>query len=117
MMGRSSQPDSIASMRISGVDCSALNYRLRSPVRNEACFLLEFGRKNRVSVTGKVRNGVVELPGDVPWPSGTLVRVEPLEQPPPPLSELMKDFDGMANDLPSDLAANVDHYLHGHPRK
>jgi len=43
--------------------------------------------------------------------------VEPLEQPPPPLSELMKDFDGMAKDLPSDLAANVDHYLHEHPGK
>jgi hypothetical protein len=26
----------------------------------------------------------------------------------------LKDFDGMADDLPADLAANLDHYIHGH---
>ena len=29
------------------------------------------------------------------------------------LWEALKDFDGMAGDLPADLAANVDHYVHG----
>ena len=28
----------------------------------------------------------------------------------------LKEFDGMADDLPVDLAANLDHYIHGHPR-
>jgi hypothetical protein len=45
------------------------------------------------------------------------VRVEPVEQQTAVLSETMKDFDGMAADLPSDLAANLDHYIHGHPRR
>jgi hypothetical protein len=28
----------------------------------------------------------------------------------------MSDFNGMADDLPSDLAANLSHYVHGYPR-
>lgn len=70
-----------------------------------------------MSVTGKVKNGVVELPPDVGWPSGTVVRVEPLEEQPPVLWDLLKDFDGMADDLPPDLASELDHYVHGHPRR
>jgi hypothetical protein len=34
----------------------------------------------------------------------------------PTLWETLKDFDGMANDLPADLANNLDHYVHGHAR-
>ena len=45
------------------------------------------------------------------------MRVEPLEEQPPVLWELMNDFDGMAEDLPTDLASQLDHYVHGHPRK
>jgi hypothetical protein len=44
------------------------------------------------------------------------VRIEPVEEPTPTLWETLKDFDGMAGDLPADLAANLDHYVHGHPR-
>jgi hypothetical protein len=29
----------------------------------------------------------------------------------------MKEFDGMAEDMPADLATNLDHYVHGHPRQ
>ena len=45
-----------------------------------------------------------------------LVRVEPVNDQSPTLFETLKDFDGMANDLPTDLATNLDHYVHGHPR-
>jgi hypothetical protein len=44
-----------------------------------------------------------------------VVRIEPVE-PQPTLWDALKDFDGMVQDLPKDLAANVDHYVHGHPR-
>ena len=41
---------------------------------------------------------------------------EPVDEQTPTLFECLKDFDGMAGDLPSDLAANLDHYVHGHSR-
>ena len=44
------------------------------------------------------------------------LRVEPVNEQTPTLFETLKDFDGIANDLPTDLAANLDHYVHGHPR-
>ena len=69
-----------------------------------------------MSITATVKNGKIVIPKDVPWPSGTVVRVEPVAEQPPTLFETLKDFDGMAGDLPADLAANLDHYVHGHSR-
>jgi hypothetical protein len=69
-----------------------------------------------MSITAKVEGGKIILPPDVPWPSGTLVRIEPLAEQPPSIWETLKDFDGIAQDLPKDLASNLDHYVHGHPR-
>jgi hypothetical protein len=69
-----------------------------------------------MSITAVIEKGVIKLPKDVPWASGTVVRIEPVEEQPPTLLERLKDFDGMASDLPADLAANLDHYVHGHPR-
>jgi hypothetical protein len=69
-----------------------------------------------MSITATVEAGKITLPPDVPWPSGTVVRIEPVEEQPPTLWETLKDFDGMADDLPDDLAANLDQYVHGHPR-
>jgi hypothetical protein len=69
-----------------------------------------------MSITTTVEGGRIVLPPDVHWPSGTVVRVEPVESQPPTLWETLKDFDGMASDLPADLAANIDHYVHGHRR-
>ena len=68
-----------------------------------------------MSITATIEAGKIILPPDTPWPSGTVVRIEPVE-PQPSLWEALKDFDGIAQDLPEDLAANVDHYVHGHPR-
>lgn len=40
----------------------------------------------------------------------------PAEEQLPTLFEMLEEFDGMADDLPADLAANLDHYVHGHLR-
>jgi len=69
-----------------------------------------------MSFTGTVKDGVVILPPNVSWPSGTVVRIEPIEEQSPTLWETLKDFDGMAQDLPADFASQLDHYVHGHPR-
>ena len=69
-----------------------------------------------MSITAVIEKGIIKLPKDVAWASGTVVRIEPVEEQPPTLLDTLKDFDGMANDLPPDLAANLDHYVHGHSR-
>ena len=69
-----------------------------------------------MSITAVIEKGIIRLPKDAPWPSGTLVRIESVDEPMPTLLETLKDFDGIAGDLPADLAANLDHYVHGHPR-
>ena len=71
-----------------------------------------------MSITAIVQNGKVELPGEVDWPSGTIVRVEKISnQPSATLAESLAGFIGMADDLPPDLAENLDHYTHGHPKQ
>jgi len=69
-----------------------------------------------MSITAVVNKGIIKLPDGVSWASGTVVRIEPVTEAAPTLLEALKDFDGMAQDLPADLAANLDHYVHGHPR-
>ena len=72
---------------------------------------------------GIVRNGVVVLGKMAELPEGTEVRVEPIargESLPsegPTLVEQFSDVIGTVPDLPSDMAENHDHYLHGTPRK
>jgi hypothetical protein len=69
-----------------------------------------------MSITAVVEEGLIKLPKDVPWKSGTIVRIEPVSEQSPTLLDTLKEFDGMADDLPTDLAANLDHYVHGHSR-
>ncbi len=69
---------------------------------------------------GKVSKGKVVLPDGVNLPDGTTVRVDTIEPEAAsrPVSNVgFSEFIGMADDLPSDLAENLDHYLHGHPKK
>jgi hypothetical protein len=68
-----------------------------------------------MSITAVIEEGAIKLPKDVPWKSGTVVRIEPVEE--VSLLDAFKEFDGMADDLPADLATNLDHYVHGHSRK
>jgi predicted DNA-binding antitoxin AbrB/MazE fold protein len=69
-----------------------------------------------MSITAVIEKGLIKLPKDVPWKSGTIVRIEPVEEQLPTLLDTFKEFDGMADDLPADLAGNLDHYVHGHSR-
>jgi hypothetical protein len=70
--------------------------------------------------SGEVRNGVVVFEGSPPpLPEGTRVRVEPVddEEALANLYAKLRAVAGTAEGLPSDLAENLDHYLHGHPKK
>ena len=70
---------------------------------------------------GKVKNGVVVFEKGAALPDGTEVRVEPFARDEgvavegPTLAEQFADVIGTVPDLPSDMAAQHDHYLHGAP--
>jgi hypothetical protein len=72
---------------------------------------------------GIVKNGVIVLGETAALPEGTEVRVEPIargENFPsegPTLAEQFRDVIGTVPDLPSDMAENHDHYLHGAPKR
>ncbi len=70
-----------------------------------------------MSITAVIEDGVIVIPKDVPWESGTVMHIEPVAEQPPTPWETLKEFDGMAGDLPPDLAASLDHYIHGHSRQ
>lgn len=72
-----------------------------------------------MSYTGKVQNGVVVLPPEARLPEGTEVEVSVpgTGANGATFAERYKEFIGMADDLPPDLAQNLDHYVHGHPKK
>jgi hypothetical protein len=74
------------------------------------------GILSTMSITAVIEKGMIKIPKDVPWASGTVVRIEPVDEQTPTLFETLKNFDGIAGDLPADLAANLDHYVHGHSR-
>jgi hypothetical protein len=66
---------------------------------------------------GHVKNGVVILDENVQLPDGTAVDVQPIEQTPrKSIAERFKDFIGVVDDLPPDMAKNLDHYLYGTAR-
>ena len=69
-----------------------------------------------MSITATVEAGKIVLPPGVDWPDGTVVRIEPVEEDVPTLWEILKDFDGIVYDPRTDMAANHNHYLHGHPK-
>ena len=63
---------------------------------------------------GRVSNGKVALPEGVILPDGTEVEMHIQESVAAKgsFADRFKDFMGTADDLPADLAANLDHYLH-----
>lgn len=67
---------------------------------------------------GLVKNGVVLIDEGMSLPEGTRVEIKPVE---PAtllsLAERLAGVRGVAKGLPSDLAENHDHYLHGRPKK
>jgi hypothetical protein len=72
---------------------------------------------------GRVKNGVVILDQSADLPEGTEVRVEPftpareVSVEGPTLAEQFADVIGTVPELPSDMAAQHDHYLHGAPKR
>jgi hypothetical protein len=72
-----------------------------------------------MSYVGTVANGVVVLPPEARLEEGTKVRVEPVAAEPvaETLGQRLMRFVGTAKGLPSDMARNHDHYLHGRPKE
>lgn len=72
-----------------------------------------------MELLGTVKNGVVVLDGQPALPEGTKVRVEPVRESEgaATLAERLKSVIGITDGLPSDLAENHDHYLHGRPKR
>ena len=69
---------------------------------------------------GNGSEGKAALPDRVHLPDGAAVRVDTIDVESasrPALNSKFSQFIGIADDLPSDLAENLDHYLHGHPKK
>jgi hypothetical protein len=71
---------------------------------------------------GKVKDGVIVLPAGASFPEGTEVSVAPIEEIAVKsagnflwrrLSEMGRASESKPTNLPADLAANHDHYLHG----
>jgi hypothetical protein len=69
---------------------------------------------------GAVRGGVVVFEGEPPpLPEGTKVRIQPVDMEAAlgELSAMLMAVAGKATGLPTDLAENHDHYLHGTPKR
>ena len=71
-----------------------------------------------MSFVGVIKDGGVVAAEKIALPDGTQVRIEALaDGNQKSLAESLREFIGMADDLPTDLARNHDHYLRGTPRK
>ena len=75
---------------------------------------------------GRIKNGVVVLDEAIPLPEGVEVEVVlqgttagtvAQDEKIPTLYEQFKDFIGIVEGLPPDMAENHDHYIHGCPKK
>ena len=72
-----------------------------------------------MTYTGHIENGVVVFDGPSRPPDGTIVRIEEVSngEPAPTWAEVFRDFIGVIDDLPEDMAENHDHYIHGTPKR
>ena len=67
---------------------------------------------------GEVKNGVIVLEPGATLGEVIVVRVEPVEaNSEPTLADRLRNVIGIVEGLPTDLAAQHDHYLHGRPKK
>jgi len=84
-------------------------------------------RSHAMTYRGRVQGGVVVLEGGASLPEGAEVDVTAVEHAAPSngdrpaasdsLAQRLLKFAGTLQGLPSDLARNHDHYIHGAPRK
>jgi hypothetical protein len=71
-----------------------------------------------MTCTVKVANGAIPLPPGVTLPDGAEVQLTIPDSPSAQtFAECYASFIGAAKGLPEDLAANIDHYVHGHSKK
>ena len=75
-----------------------------------------------MEIEGVVQNGVIVPQGVCPLPEGTKVTITPSSSargagPWDDLIELVDEVEREACDLPTDLAANHDHYISGAPKQ
>jgi len=74
-----------------------------------------------MNFTATVVKNTIRLPAGIHFPDGTRVLVEavhaPEDTPKESISQSLERFIGIADDLPSDLARNLDHYVHGQPQQ
>lgn len=74
-----------------------------------------------MNFTATVVKDSIRLPAGVHFPDGTRVMVESAEIPEVihgnSLARSLENFIGIADDLPPDLARNLDHYVHGQPKQ
>jgi hypothetical protein len=68
-----------------------------------------------MTLRGRIEKGVVVLDDPDALPDGTIVRIVPATQRKrmTPLAKKLLKWAGKAKGLPSDMARNHDHYLHG----
>jgi hypothetical protein len=69
-----------------------------------------------MTLEGTVKNGVIVLDPPRDLPEGSRVRIvleEAAENAPQTAKELLMQFAGCMTGLPSDMARNHDHYIHG----
>jgi hypothetical protein len=67
---------------------------------------------------GHVKGGMVVLDPEVQLPEGIEVQVEPIvPSPRKTLADQLGDLVGSVPDLPTDMARQHDHYLHGAPKR
>ncbi len=70
-----------------------------------------------MSITAIVENDTIKLPPGVHLPDGTQVCIETEVAARRSVAERYATLAGAAEDMPADLARNLDHYIHGHARK
>lgn len=67
---------------------------------------------------GQIKNGIVVLDEKPELPEGTEVEVQAIPSTPrKTLAERFQNVIGRATDLPEDMAAQHDHYIHGSPKQ
>jgi hypothetical protein len=75
-----------------------------------------------MTLEGTVTNGAIVLDGGPSLPEGARVKVELVADSQPqraasPLAQGLLEFAGKATGLPSDMARNHNHYIHGATKK
>jgi hypothetical protein len=86
--------------------------------KTSLAFVFAMGEKLPMTCTVKIANGTISLPPGVKLSDGTEVQLTlPDAATSPTFADRYSAYIGAADDLPTDLAANLDHYIHSQPRK